>query len=121
MTSNGGHKFVGIGRPGRIRWPVAGHRSPVTGHRSPVAVTGRRSPVTGAGPRSCIPYELTTGGNLHGVCARYSTASPFREVVNRFGVVVDPDFDLPPRYNRAPGQDAPVIVARRGVMSRNVS
>ena len=46
------------------------------------------------------------------MCGRYSVASPFDEVVTRFGVVVEPGFDFAPRYNLAPTQPAPVVVTR---------
>lgn len=46
------------------------------------------------------------------MCGRYSLATPRDELVETFAVP-PPAFDYVPRYNIAPGQDAPVVAADR--------
>lgn len=46
------------------------------------------------------------------MCGRYTLAAGTPELVEAFDVPV-PDFDWPPRYNVAPGQDAPVLAEDR--------
>lgn len=47
------------------------------------------------------------------MCARYSNASPYRKIVTRFGVDAEDGAELAPRFNIAPSQEAPVVVADR--------
>ena len=42
------------------------------------------------------------------MCGRYTQTAKLDELVDRFGID-EPDFDLAPRYNLAPSQDAPVV------------
>ena len=42
------------------------------------------------------------------MCGRYSQTAKLDDLVERFGID-EPDFDLAPRYNLAPSQDAPVV------------
>ncbi len=42
------------------------------------------------------------------MCGRYTQTRKLHDLVDRFGIE-DPDFDLAPRYNLAPSQDAPVV------------
>jgi putative SOS response-associated peptidase YedK len=46
------------------------------------------------------------------VCGRYTLAAHATELVEAFDVPL-PDFELTPRYNIAPGQDAPVVAQDR--------
>ena len=42
------------------------------------------------------------------MCGRYTQTRKLYDLVDRFGIE-EPDFDLAPRYNLAPSQDAPVV------------
>ncbi len=42
------------------------------------------------------------------MCGRYTQTAKLDDLVDRFGIE-EPDFDLAPRYNLAPSQDAPVV------------
>ena len=42
------------------------------------------------------------------MCGRYTQTRKLHDLVDRFGIE-EPDFDLAPRYNLAPSQDAPVV------------
>ncbi len=50
------------------------------------------------------------------MCGRYTQTAAFDELALRFGITVEdtgPE-DLPPRYNVAPSQPVPIVVARHG-------
>ena len=42
------------------------------------------------------------------MCGRYTQTAKLQDLMDRFGIE-EPDFDLAPRYNLAPSQDAPVV------------
>ena len=42
------------------------------------------------------------------MCGRYTQMKQLHDLMDRFGIE-DPDFELAPRYNLAPSQDAPVV------------
>ena len=42
------------------------------------------------------------------MCGRYTQTARVEDLLTRFGVE-DPGFDLVPRYNLAPNQEAPVV------------
>ena len=42
------------------------------------------------------------------MCGRYTQTAKLQDLVGRFGIE-EPDFELAPRYNLAPSQDAPVV------------
>jgi putative SOS response-associated peptidase YedK len=50
------------------------------------------------------------------MCGRYTQTAAFDELALRFGITVEETGleDLPPRYNVAPSQSVPIVVARNG-------
>jgi putative SOS response-associated peptidase YedK len=45
------------------------------------------------------------------MCGRFAIFSPVQQLIEAFGLSAAPD-ELPPRYNAAPGQQLPVVLAR---------
>ncbi len=45
------------------------------------------------------------------MCGRFAIFSPLQQLIEAFGLSAAPD-ELPPRYNAAPGQQLPVVLAR---------
>lgn len=48
------------------------------------------------------------------MCGRYAFFANQQELANEFGIEIDPDLQLKPRYNIAPSQQIPVIITENG-------
>ena len=57
------------------------------------------------------------------MCGRYTQTAAFDELALRFGITVEDAAleDLPPRYNVAPSQAVPIVIARDGGEAKKTS